>query len=464
VNIFLATLLAFFWSSTAAADAPQRYKVVVFPTDTSPTLSRVEGPATQELTHLAYEMTIQHMIALKRFDVVERAQLDKILEEQKLHLSGLLDEAQAIRVGKIAASDIGLMVQGLSLNQAPVEKTVEEEVQEEEEISSKGLKKSKTTTTVKRKRIIQSIKTDISISLKRLAIEDGTTMETIIIKGSETGPDASTSKEAALRELSHNLSQELRRMFALRMQIGAIVDGMIQARAGESIGVMPGMYFRVVREEQVKRGLHEGTVRREIGLVEVKEVSSTTFEAGPVRRFGDFKVGDQLYEQVDIGFSVGVLATYHPNLAAGMIQLELAPYQPMSFGIFLQAGAAKDNTSTNVLSIGLGLNGGWKFLRTDWFQIALEANLGLLLGLRPDDAGKSVNALGVAFGIGPSLEIFFSKDLSFYIQPQYKIASALSQWDFYDQGKKNPATWTGAAPSVDTNGFHTLVGLKWSFF
>lgn len=442
--------------SAAEADAPQRFKVVVFPSDPS--------PATQELTKLTYEMTIQHMTALKRFEVAERAQLEKILEEQKLALSGLVDEAQAVRVGKITASHIGLIIQGLFLNQTKSEKIIEEDEEENKETTKEGNKKTTTTTTLKRKRTIQAFNTEVSVSLKRLDIEQGTTVETVVVRGSESASDAAASKEAAMRELNDNLSLELRRMFALRMQIGAVVDGMIQAQAGEGIGIMPGMLFRVIREEHVKRGLHEGTVRREIGLVEVKEVTTTSLEAGPVRRFGEFKVGDQLYEQVDPGFTVGLMAAYHPNLASGMIQFELAPYQPVSFGIFLQAGVAKDNTNTGLLSLGVGLDGGYKFLRTDWFQFALEANLGLLVGVRPDDVGKSVNALGAAFGVGPSLEIFFSKDLSFYVQQQYKVASALSKWNYYDQGKMHPATWTSATPSVDSSGFHTLAGLKWSFF
>ncbi len=58
------------------------------------------------LTDSVTEKLIIQLVNLRRFRVIERSALDKIMEEQKLGLSGFVDEETAIKVGKLAGADL----------------------------------------------------------------------------------------------------------------------------------------------------------------------------------------------------------------------------------------------------------------------------------------------------------------------------------------------------------------------
>jgi TolB-like protein len=51
------------------------------------------------------EGMITNLVNLRRFKVIERGALDKVLAEQSLQMSGVVDEKQAVNVGKIAGAD-----------------------------------------------------------------------------------------------------------------------------------------------------------------------------------------------------------------------------------------------------------------------------------------------------------------------------------------------------------------------
>jgi TolB-like protein len=60
----------------------------------------------KDLTDSVTEKLIIQLVNLRRFRVIERSALDKIMEEQKLGLTGFVDEETAIKVGKLAGADV----------------------------------------------------------------------------------------------------------------------------------------------------------------------------------------------------------------------------------------------------------------------------------------------------------------------------------------------------------------------
>jgi len=57
-----------------------------------------------ELT--ATEKLITQLVNLRRFRVIERGAMDKIMEEQAFEISGMVDEETAVEVGKLAGADV----------------------------------------------------------------------------------------------------------------------------------------------------------------------------------------------------------------------------------------------------------------------------------------------------------------------------------------------------------------------
>lgn len=52
---------------------------------------------------------ITQLVNLRRFKVIERMALDKVLEEQQLQVSGVVDEETAVKVGRVAGADAIVM-------------------------------------------------------------------------------------------------------------------------------------------------------------------------------------------------------------------------------------------------------------------------------------------------------------------------------------------------------------------
>jgi len=63
-------------------------------------------PPNQNLARSVSEILRTELVNLKNYEVVERASLQKILTEQKLQLSDALDEKNAVRVGKLAGTQV----------------------------------------------------------------------------------------------------------------------------------------------------------------------------------------------------------------------------------------------------------------------------------------------------------------------------------------------------------------------
>ena len=60
-----------------------------------------EGYETEDMGEIVAEWFITALVKEGRFDVIERSLLNKILEEQKLSISGIIDEGTATQLGKL---------------------------------------------------------------------------------------------------------------------------------------------------------------------------------------------------------------------------------------------------------------------------------------------------------------------------------------------------------------------------
>ena len=57
-----------------------------------------------------------HLFKTGRVDVVERQELEKIIREQKLSMTGILDSDKTVRVGKLLGADVIVVGRGTSLD------------------------------------------------------------------------------------------------------------------------------------------------------------------------------------------------------------------------------------------------------------------------------------------------------------------------------------------------------------
>ena len=74
-----------------------RLAIAVLPIEVKGNFAENAGTFTEKM--------VTQLVNLRRFKVIERAALDKVLQEQQLQLSGVVEEATAINVGRIAGAD-----------------------------------------------------------------------------------------------------------------------------------------------------------------------------------------------------------------------------------------------------------------------------------------------------------------------------------------------------------------------
>jgi TolB-like protein len=74
-----------------------RLAIAVLPVEVKGDFAEYAGTFTEKM--------ISQLVNLRRFKVIERAALAKVLEEQQLQLSGVVEEATAIQVGRVAGAD-----------------------------------------------------------------------------------------------------------------------------------------------------------------------------------------------------------------------------------------------------------------------------------------------------------------------------------------------------------------------
>lgn len=62
-----------------------------------------------EITSMVQDNMITTLYSLRRFKILERSKIDEIVKEQKLGMTGFIDPAKAVKVGKVAGVDAILM-------------------------------------------------------------------------------------------------------------------------------------------------------------------------------------------------------------------------------------------------------------------------------------------------------------------------------------------------------------------
>jgi TolB-like protein len=82
-----------------------RLGIAVMPIDVKGDLSSYGDALTDKM--------VSQLVNLRRFKVIERTALDKVLQEQQLQVSGVVDEETAVKVGRVAGADAIVMTSAI---------------------------------------------------------------------------------------------------------------------------------------------------------------------------------------------------------------------------------------------------------------------------------------------------------------------------------------------------------------
>jgi TolB-like protein len=191
-----------------------------------------QGFETQDMGKIVSEWLITSFVKDGRFDVIERSLLEKILSEQKLGVSGLIDTGSVSRIGKVLGAKA--IISGSVMR-------------------------------------FQNI---LEVNARIIDVQDGS------IIAAENVKSTSTTK---LEALVVSMSEKLIRDFPLEGYIVQKGDSSVVIDLGRRAGVKKGMQFSVFKEGNVIKHPKTGEVldveRIETGVVKISDINDKTATA-----------------------------------------------------------------------------------------------------------------------------------------------------------------------------------------
>lgn len=186
-----------------------------------------EGYETEDMGSIVAEWFITALVKEGRFDVVERALLNKILQEQKLGMSGVVDESSATKIGKLLG--VGVIISGSVLK-------------------------------------LENI---LEVNARIIDVESASIIAAENVK---------SASSASLQQLIVQMSVKIIKNFPLEGYVVARSDDTVTIDLGKRAGVRQDMEFMVYKEGKIIKHPKTGEVldvqKIESGMVRITSISN----------------------------------------------------------------------------------------------------------------------------------------------------------------------------------------------
>ncbi len=449
-----------------------RYPILILPAD--------GDTANQAIANALTQLLSAEATALQRFDVIDRTQLEAILSEQALQMSGIIRDEDIVEFGRLAAAREALVLRVLNFGQKGVPPEDEEEEEEKDRAKAreyglfgivvKGLVDAVVDKELEDvERYPNNIQTIIQAEVRKLDIESGKSVASFKIVILNTGGNRDKSLSAALVQASRQMSAELRKLYLLTSEVLDINGDEITLLLGENLGIRPGTQFEIVSLPK-KRALRGRTITlpgRSVGRVLVETVSSDASQGRILRSWEPLQPGYRAVEALMPVFGLGVTMTVAPDI--GFYRLQLlptpSPFQELIVNGLFSAGMMKDTRDDMDFSLGFGIQLGKKMYYHSKRAMGMTVSLPLHLVFRSDDESNTVTLPVFAPRIGAVMQFQMSRNrdliLAFDIVPmsitgnwKYSKDNADGNTDTFD------AEWNDTVPDIKPEGLYFSVGYR----
>ena len=469
-SLILMLLLGLSYTQEIAPEITlERKKLIILASE------KGDGKIADQITQIASSTAIQ----LNRYDVIDRSQLDKILKEQKLQHSGVVDQAQAVEIGNIAGANEALYIQITNFGQkgVPTEKQKEKE---EEEKPDTGLFGWIVKEVVKAKidkeleeveRYPNNIQTVIDGEVRLLNVETSQSIASFLFNAEHTGGVKSKSIKEALKQVRSQMVTNLKSMYQLKSEVLDVTGNEVMLLLGKDMGVREGTLFEISSLDQ-KRVVRDREITipgKKIGLIEVNSVSADASEGRILSKRESIEPGYQAKEITEGIISFGLSGMYgnSPDNLRLRLLGNYKPFHSLGGSLYGDIGTVKDSRDSTDFQFGFGLDLNYRFIRTSPFSLGVVLSLPFDFNVRSDDGDKvpqnsdSHTVFLPVFSprIGMKSEIMISPSLDIVIRGEYVLSSLGDKWSYTeesddsDEYTSHDANWDDdIAPEIDYSG------------
>ncbi|MDP8208829.1 MAG: hypothetical protein P9L92_19355 [Candidatus Electryonea clarkiae] len=447
--------------------SPERKKLMILPVQL---YSTDDYDIKEEMTTIISDIAVN----LGRYDVIDRNNLEAILSEQALHLTGIINDSMVVEIGKIAAANEGLLIDVIEFSQKgvpPDDATDEESIifsifagifaglfnfisgEEGEKIELWS----------------NNIHTELSVSIKKVNVETGETIKSVIINKEHTGGNSGKSKSNVVEKFTKKAAIELKNFYLLSATVSLTDDNEIFIPAGSNVGVKKGTLFEITgndRELNVK-GKKFSRPGERVGFLEAKEVFDEGIIARDVRTWKPVKSG---YRAVE----------FHRPQAAGQFyymksnekwwgtgfDVEIVPFSRYNFWFgfsFLRGEDTRGDTDTG---FGVELGPGVRLYNRQSFALKMYPGIGAAFFFKKDDRDKFVSTASFLSSIAIGAELYKSAGTDITLKVGYRNDTGSNNWNNYgDEEDDEPdyaGQWSGESPEIDITGYFISIGFKFT--
>jgi hypothetical protein len=444
-----------------------------------------------EITDKIYQIASSTATQLKRYDVIDRSQIERILKEQKFQHSGIVDQDQAVELGKVAAADRALLIQIQNFGQKGVPTEDQEEEEEEEPktglfgwVVKKVVKAEIDKSMENIERYPNNINTIIDGDVRLINVETSQSIASFSIHADHTGGVKAKSLSHALKQIRSQINTNLKELFQLSSEVLDIQGNDVTLLLGKNMGVNSGTLFEIVSRDEKKtvRDREITIPGNSVGFVQVNTVSIDACEGKVLRKWAEIEPGYQAHEITKRVFTGGISGIYGNNPLNMRLRLygNFKPFGRLGGEVYGDIGTVKDTRDDTDFHFGFGFSMNYRMIKTASFSLGPVFNLPFDFHMRVDDEDNNAESHMVFLPItsprlGLQSEIMLSPKIDLVIRGEYVLTSAnMGDWRYTEKQADNEnetevwnAHWeadAGPAPEIEYHGWVITLGIRSTFF
>ncbi|MCH7611977.1 MAG: hypothetical protein IIB95_01050 [Candidatus Marinimicrobia bacterium] len=418
---------------------------------------------------------------LGRYEVIDRNQLESILDELALHQAGFIAEKDIIELGSIATAKEAMNVQITHFSQKGVPPKKDDDEDDEDDKRGfwevvtieivKGVIRA-ATTRKEDEPYPYNIQTIVHADIVLLDVATGKTLNTFPISAMHTGGSRGESLSKVLNIVRWNVSRALRELYTITSEVLDVDGSNITLYLGSDMGIKRGVIYEISRLDKKKTLQNREVIipGRTVGLVRVDRTSGDASMGTIVRKWGRVKEGYKAIEMIHPPkVASGLYFTYNydkQRFDRGGIYFQLRPFNRWGGNGFFGGGTIIDSRGRRdgMFTFGGGLI--YRFLYTPKFTLSGIMDFPLNLVFRNDDASHNVTTALFAPQFGLQTEIMINRKLDIVFQAGVSGPGIRGNWKYTeDEGEDSEsynAEWDErGAPSLDAAGLFFNISLRY---
>lgn len=240
-----------------------------------------QGSNKSEYSNILTDKIVTKIIQTHRFKVIERPHLKSIIKEQKLQLSGFIDESTAVEAGKIIGVN-KFIIGTFTRNSTEYHKA---EYYKGEKICD----------------AFYSAK--VSATIKMIDVETGRYIDAVESSSSGSANDKKNALLNAIDNLANNIIQKFENYFCASAFIKNIDHSTVILDRGRNYGIKEGMNLIVLNikmtDENYKQYAAIGADIKKIGVLKIINVEANSSKARLMGDFSNVSIGHFVRETKD---------------------------------------------------------------------------------------------------------------------------------------------------------------------